>query len=46
MYQPAHFVENRPEQIQRLIRERVPVDDWRLSDRDVPLEQLAPIESA
>jgi 3-phenylpropionate/trans-cinnamate dioxygenase ferredoxin reductase component len=32
--------------IQRLIRERVPVDDWRLSDRDVPLERLAPIESA
>jgi 3-phenylpropionate/trans-cinnamate dioxygenase ferredoxin reductase component len=32
--------------IQRLIRERVPVDDWRLSDPDVPLEQLAPIESA
>ena len=22
------------------------VDDWRLSDPDVPLEQLAPIESA
>jgi 3-phenylpropionate/trans-cinnamate dioxygenase ferredoxin reductase component len=32
--------------IHRLIRERVPVADWRLSDRDVPLEQLAPIESA
>ena len=32
--------------IQRLIRDRVPVDDWRLSDPDVPLEQLAPIESA
>ena len=31
--------------IQRLIRDRVPVDDWRLSDPDVPLEQLAPIES-
>jgi 3-phenylpropionate/trans-cinnamate dioxygenase ferredoxin reductase component len=30
--------------IQRLIRERVPVDDWRLSDPDVPLEQLAPVE--
>ena len=30
--------------IQRLIRDRVPVDDWRLSDPDVPLEQLAPIE--
>ena len=30
--------------IQRLIRERVPVDDWRLSDPDVPLEQLTPIE--
>jgi 3-phenylpropionate/trans-cinnamate dioxygenase ferredoxin reductase subunit len=32
--------------IQRLIRERVPIDDWRLSDPDVPLEQLVPIESA
>jgi 3-phenylpropionate/trans-cinnamate dioxygenase ferredoxin reductase subunit len=32
--------------IQRLIRDRVPVDDWRLSDPDVPLEQLVPIESA
>jgi 3-phenylpropionate/trans-cinnamate dioxygenase ferredoxin reductase subunit len=32
--------------IQRLIRDRVPVDDWRLSDPDVPLEQLTPIESA
>jgi 3-phenylpropionate/trans-cinnamate dioxygenase ferredoxin reductase component len=32
--------------IQRLIRDRVPVDDRRLSDPDVPLEQLAPIESA
>ena len=30
--------------IQRLIRERVAVDDRRLSDPDVPLEQLAPIE--
>ncbi len=30
--------------IQRLIRDRVAVDDWRLSDPDVPLEQLAPIE--
>ncbi len=30
--------------IQRLIRERVAVDDWRLSDPEVPLEQLAPIE--
>ncbi len=30
--------------IQRLIRDRVPVDDWRLSDPDVPLEQLTPIE--
>ena len=28
--------------IQRLIRERVPVDDRRLADPDVPLEQLAP----
>ena len=32
--------------IQRLIRERVPVDDWRLSDPGVPLDQLVPIESA
>jgi 3-phenylpropionate/trans-cinnamate dioxygenase ferredoxin reductase subunit len=32
--------------IQQLIRDRVPVDDWRLSDPDVPLEQLVPIESA
>jgi 3-phenylpropionate/trans-cinnamate dioxygenase ferredoxin reductase component len=32
--------------IQRLIRDRVPVDDWRLSDPGVPLEQLVPIESA
>ena len=31
--------------IQRLIRERVTVDDRRLSDPDVPLEQLAPIKS-
>jgi 3-phenylpropionate/trans-cinnamate dioxygenase ferredoxin reductase subunit len=30
--------------IQRLIRDRTPVDDWRLSDPDVPLEQLTPIE--
>ena len=30
--------------IQRLIRERVAVDDWRLSDPEVPLEQLAPLE--
>jgi 3-phenylpropionate/trans-cinnamate dioxygenase ferredoxin reductase subunit len=30
--------------IQRLIRDRAPVDDWRLSDPDVPLEQLTPIE--
>ncbi len=30
--------------IQRLIRERVPVDDGRLADPDVPLEDLAPIE--
>jgi 3-phenylpropionate/trans-cinnamate dioxygenase ferredoxin reductase subunit len=27
--------------IQRLIRDRVAVDDWRLADPDVPLEQLA-----
>ena len=31
--------------IQRLIRDRTPVDDRRLSDPDVPLEQLVPIES-
>jgi 3-phenylpropionate/trans-cinnamate dioxygenase ferredoxin reductase subunit len=30
--------------IQRLIRDRVAVDDWRLADPDVPLEQLAPSE--
>jgi 3-phenylpropionate/trans-cinnamate dioxygenase ferredoxin reductase component len=30
--------------IQRLIRDRAPVDDWRLSDSDVALEQLVPIE--
>ena len=30
--------------IQRLIRERVPVDDWRLADLDLPLEQLVPRE--
>jgi 3-phenylpropionate/trans-cinnamate dioxygenase ferredoxin reductase subunit len=30
--------------IQRLIRDRAPVNDWRLSDPDVPLEQLTPIE--
>jgi 3-phenylpropionate/trans-cinnamate dioxygenase ferredoxin reductase subunit len=30
--------------IQRLIRERVAVDDRRLADPDVPLEQLAPVE--
>ena len=30
--------------IQRLIRDRVAVDDWRLSDPDVPLEQLVPVE--
>ena len=27
--------------IQRLIRERVPVDDRRLADPDVPLDELA-----
>jgi len=32
--------------IQRLIRDRVPVEDWRLADPDVPLERLVPIESA
>jgi 3-phenylpropionate/trans-cinnamate dioxygenase ferredoxin reductase component len=30
--------------IQRLIRERVAVDDRRLSDPDVALEELAPLE--
>ncbi len=30
--------------IQRLVRERVPVDDRRLVDPDVPLEDLVPIE--
>jgi 3-phenylpropionate/trans-cinnamate dioxygenase ferredoxin reductase subunit len=30
--------------IQRLIRERVPVDERRLADPDVPLESLAPVE--
>jgi 3-phenylpropionate/trans-cinnamate dioxygenase ferredoxin reductase subunit len=30
--------------IQRLIRDRVPVDDRRLADPDVPLEDLAPIQ--
>ncbi|MGH2968037.1 MAG: NAD(P)/FAD-dependent oxidoreductase, partial [Solirubrobacteraceae bacterium] len=30
--------------IQRLIRERVAVDDRRLADTDVPLEELAPVE--
>ena len=30
--------------IQRLIRERVPVDDRRLADPDVPLEELVPVE--
>jgi 3-phenylpropionate/trans-cinnamate dioxygenase ferredoxin reductase component len=29
--------------IQRLIRERVPVDDRRLADQDIPLEDLAPV---
>jgi 3-phenylpropionate/trans-cinnamate dioxygenase ferredoxin reductase subunit len=32
--------------IQRLIRERVPVDDERLRDTDVPLAELAPAERA
>jgi 3-phenylpropionate/trans-cinnamate dioxygenase ferredoxin reductase component len=32
------------EAIQRLIRERVAVDEQRLVDPDVPLEQLAPVE--
>jgi 3-phenylpropionate/trans-cinnamate dioxygenase ferredoxin reductase subunit len=30
------------EDVQRLIRERVPVDDRRLADPDVPLAELAP----
>jgi 3-phenylpropionate/trans-cinnamate dioxygenase ferredoxin reductase subunit len=30
--------------IQRLIRERIAVDDQRLADPDVPLELLAPVE--
>ena len=30
--------------IQRLIRERVAVDDKRLADPDIPLEELAPVE--
>jgi 3-phenylpropionate/trans-cinnamate dioxygenase ferredoxin reductase subunit len=30
--------------IQRLIRERVPVDDARLSDPDVSLEELGVVE--
>jgi 3-phenylpropionate/trans-cinnamate dioxygenase ferredoxin reductase subunit len=32
--------------IQRLIRERIPVDDARLSDPQVALEELAPAERA
>jgi 3-phenylpropionate/trans-cinnamate dioxygenase ferredoxin reductase subunit len=32
------------EPIQRLIRERIAVDDQRLADPDVPLEALAPVE--
>ena len=32
------------EPIQALIRERVPVDDRRLADPGVPLEELAPDE--
>ena len=31
--------------IQRLIRERVAVDDRRLADPDVPLEELAPVDA-
>ena len=34
------------ETIQRLIRDRVAVDDRRLTDADVPLEQLAPAKEA
>ena len=32
------------EPIQRLIRDRTAVDDWRLADPDVPFEELAPRE--
>lgn len=32
--------------IQRLIRERVPVDDSRLADPDVPMADLASAQSA
>jgi hypothetical protein len=32
------------EPIQRLIRERVAVEDQRLADPDTPLEELAPVE--
>jgi 3-phenylpropionate/trans-cinnamate dioxygenase ferredoxin reductase subunit len=31
--------------IQRLIRERVAVDDRRLADPDVPLEDLVPVDA-
>ncbi len=34
------------EAVQQLIRERVAVDDRRLADPDVPLEELAPVEGA
>ena len=34
------------EQVQRIIRERVPVDDRQLSDPDVPLERHAPLPAA
>jgi 3-phenylpropionate/trans-cinnamate dioxygenase ferredoxin reductase component len=34
------------ESIQRLIRERVPVDDRRLADPDVPLDELGPVARA
>jgi 3-phenylpropionate/trans-cinnamate dioxygenase ferredoxin reductase subunit len=30
--------------IQRVIRERVPVDERRLADPDIPLDELVPIE--
>jgi 3-phenylpropionate/trans-cinnamate dioxygenase ferredoxin reductase subunit len=32
--------------IQRLIRHRVPVEDRRIADPDVPLDRLVPIEAA
>jgi 3-phenylpropionate/trans-cinnamate dioxygenase ferredoxin reductase subunit len=34
------------DQIQHLVRERVPVDDRRLADPDVPLDALQPASGA